>query len=1380
MKKIKRSKIGIALILIAAMILTGCGGGDSTSNGEATVNGNRANTSSDGNNDGQNQTPGEYGVLVLNQKGEVLSGASVTFNGESKETSGQGYAMFTRPASSTVSLVVSCQGYYSVENNAFKIPSNKTQSRVVLKSSSISKHRLASATYANGDKSKDLLNDCARIYQSTQGMDFSISTSVIGDADQVSKYELHQQVEGVDSVIATSANGTFEHLNETMFKAGTGVYVKVYDKGSHMTATALNFEVGAAPKLLTNTSISLADGIEFEVSDRVPIFGGTKLSMDVPALPITEKVGINEEGEPSVQVGFNISEDTINNVTEMDEYKKCMDSMRHAKKEATQYKKLVRQMKRHQSRSGIMSMSKFEKGIDFSASGYVEAGFDSEGNVSKGTGYLCISAEGSAEFDWQFVVWVIPVTVNVKGEVTADLAGTISYSFADNKFEGADVALTIKPGLTVSAGPGFKYLSAGVYGSAALETKLVIASFTENSGFDYVNLESSVGIYGKFGPFKAEKDMWDSGTIPLYQRSDEKKYKTKSKTKKDKKTTENVTQRLYDISNYKPTAEADDELTATSLESDNDLDRITLAADINEGAKPVMEANDTTALAMFASQKELGDATYTYSKLYYSIYEDGQWQDSVALSDNVCNEMNPVMYRNGNDIYIAYQETDYDYTQFDNYEDKTSEEQKEQMKAFWKSVDLHVQKFNLATKTFSDMGTIRTAGCYDYNASLCMTDGTLKVYWVENNDGDVFGLDKEVDNDICYTVYTGGSWDGVQTIQNDVKNVTNLEAGLYDGEEVCVYTTDKDEDMSTWQDITTYLYRKGNVKEIRKGKVTQLQYSKLPGTQKAQFLVSDSGNLYAYSEGEWKAVLENTGSYNDEFSITDNAVYFEKQAESGSELYGCYDMGEDALAAPIQISEEGRWLRDVSVFTINGKEVMLGMEDVIEDNEKTQSNMVSYRFGKYYDLTLKEAYIDYEDTFKLGSMPLYVVAENTGNITIPAEEFVVKDGNDNVLKIQTKEYSKPIAPGESVTFDLSVLTDADTSFENWKIESNALKAPVRSAGSKTSAIEEGDATETDDETEKEVLEEHSTEDNAYTIKTGYSDFEVSSSLNNAGAYPYLMVEVKNNGTISDFSKLKICDANDMTKEFTSSDTGTIDVGSTKIFKIKVEKDWADANGRTAMLIKVDETENEIYTYNNFSYEYSTLNYGQYAITYVLNGGTNNSKNPYTYLTTDTISLAKPTRSDYTFVGWYTSPGFEESTQLVQIDAGTAGNITLYAKWNAKNTSKKTTYPPKVKKSTSTSKPGKVRITYAKNKKKRKIALSWKKVKNAKGYKVQYSMNKKFAKKSVKTKFCKKNKCTLQKLKKSKTYYVRIRAYKLKGKKKVYGSWSRVKKVKIKR
>ena len=50
------------------------------------------------------------------------------------------------------------------------------------------------------------------------------------------------------------------------------------------------------------------------------------------------------------------------------------------------------------------------------------------------------------------------------------------------------------------------------------------------------------------------------------------------------------------------------------------------------------------------------------------------------------------------------------------------------------------------------------------------------------------------------------------------------------------------------------------------------------------------------------------------------------------------------------------------------------------------------------------------------------------------------------------------------------------------------------------------------------------------------------------------------------------------------------------------------------------------------------------------------------------------------------------------------------------------------------------------------------------------MNKKFKKKkSIQTK---KTKYTIKKLKKKKTYYIRVRAYKMNGKKKVYGKWSR--------
>ena len=91
---------------------------------------------------------------------------------------------------------------------------------------------------------------------------------------------------------------------------------------------------------------------------------------------------------------------------------------------------------------------------------------------------------------------------------------------------------------------------------------------------------------------------------------------------------------------------------------------------------------------------------------------------------------------------------------------------------------------------------------------------------------------------------------------------------------------------------------------------------------------------------------------------------------------------------------------------------------------------------------------------------------------------------------------------------------------------------------------------------------------------------------------------------------------------------------------------------------------------------------------------------------------------------------------------------------------------------------KVILQVPKNKKGRKLVVRWNTVKGAKGYQLQYALNKKFKrKKSIQTK---KTKYTIKKLKKKKTYYIRVRAYKMNGKKKVYGKWSTVKKVKIKK
>ena len=69
----------------------------------------------------------------------------------------------------------------------------------------------------------------------------------------------------------------------------------------------------------------------------------------------------------------------------------------------------------------------------------------------------------------------------------------------------------------------------------------------------------------------------------------------------------------------------------------------------------------------------------------------------------------------------------------------------------------------------------------------------------------------------------------------------------------------------------------------------------------------------------------------------------------------------------------------------------------------------------------------------------------------------------------------------------------------------------------------------------------------------------------------------------------------------------------------------------------------------------------YKITYKLDSGKNNAKNPKSYkVTTATIKLKDPTRKGYTFKGWYNG-----SKKVTTISKGSTGSITLTAKWKKK-------------------------------------------------------------------------------------------------------------------
>lgn len=165
-----------------------------------------------------------------------------------------------------------------------------------------------------------------------------------------------------------------------------------------------------------------------------------------------------------------------------------------------------------------------------------------------------------------------------------------------------------------------------------------------------------------------------------------------------------------------------------------------------------------------------------------------------------------------------------------------------------------------------------------------------------------------------------------------------------------------------------------------------------------------------------------------------------------------------------------------------------------------------------------------------------------------------------------------------------------------------------------------------------------------------------------------------------------------------------------------------------------------------------------TVRYNLNGGTNNGGNPSTFYG-NTTKLLNPTRRGYIFKGWYSDKGLKK--RVTQITSRNVGNTTFYAKWKKVSV-------------------GKTTITSFANKSGKKALVKYKAVSGASGYEIVYSTDKKVKKNRTTVKTKAKSR-TLKGLKKGKTYYVKVRAYKTDSTGLVvYGKYSAIKKVKIKK
>lgn len=197
------------------------------------------------------------------------------------------------------------------------------------------------------------------------------------------------------------------------------------------------------------------------------------------------------------------------------------------------------------------------------------------------------------------------------------------------------------------------------------------------------------------------------------------------------------------------------------------------------------------------------------------------------------------------------------------------------------------------------------------------------------------------------------------------------------------------------------------------------------------------------------------------------------------------------------------------------------------------------------------------------------------------------------------------------------------------------------------------------------------------------------------------------------------------------------------------------------------------------------------------------KNVSTYYKKDPIEVTAPDVEGCQFSGWEVTGGTLENASAKTTNVTlTDATVTIKAKYEkvesgkkpdqkepgeqVSNTGKGTTTVIGNNNGTSgktsglavsVKKPGKAKLISVKaGKKSMKVKI--KKQASADGYQIVYATNKKFTK-AKKTKITNKSTITIKKLKRKKAYYVKVRAYKKDGGKKVYGSYSKLKKVKTK-
>ena len=626
---------------------------------------------------------------------------------------------------------------------------------------------------------------------------------------------------------------------------------------------------------------------------------------------------------------------------------------------------------------------------------------------------------------------------------------------------------------------------------------------------------------------------------------------------------------------------------------------------------------------------------------------------------------------------------------------------------------LKVARYNEESQTFDKVVTLREAGKSWSYKYQFVSDGT-DLYAVWGENSSGDALLEEGKTKIYRSKLTEVSWSAPEELYRTNDTISDFAYG-YVGDKFSLAMVQGETLLVNGETIATADTGMQAVKCID-GKIYFIQ----------------DGTLMRYAGGETENLRIACSS---SYDVYEDVVYWIGQDNFNSEIYK-QKIGEESIAAAL--TEDGGY---VSGFALLENSEEPGVVYTEQEVDTSKENPYGATVLKYkYETKRSQAEVTNiaYDVLSFGTdkeNPILITVSNTGTTDLNHVKITVKDASGNVLYegpfvdklaagMQSEQEILISVPADFTTSDITASVTSDETFEQQL-------------------------------TAKQTIET-TTSDLAVTAKNKDLITVTNNGGNEAENVSFVVKDGGENGNVIHTETLK-----------TLSSGQSKDISLVEIWNKATRN---DISGTKILYLEVEQEETEYELWNNsivlekeVAPDATPTPTISPTPTPTVTPTAVPTKQPTAMPTVKptvgptVIPTLKPTIAPTaTPTVTPTSPPTKQSTVMPSI---TSGNKSVIAK-----VSNKKTLP-------------KVNLRVPKHKKGRKLVVRWNAVKGAKGYQLQYALNKKFKKKkSIQTK---KTKYTIKKLKKKKTYYIRVRAYKMNGKKKVFGKWSTVKAVKRK-